>query len=136
MERSEQLVNEANQLIEKRNKLLKDVIKVLQEVPLWLELSELEDEIYETTDKILMQKTVEHCEEKGIELFVTEFQTDKEKKYIANCERPEDIPQAYLSNDDAESIWWAFRASTKRARESHTFTTLIEDTYYRTFRLK
>ena len=135
MERSEQLVNQANELIEKRNKLLKDVIKVLQEVPLWIEFSELEDEIYEMTDKILMQKTVEYCEEKGIELFDKEYQSDRAKEYIANLELPEDIPQVYLSNDEAESIYWDFYTSTKRARESHVFTTEIENNY-RYFRLK
>ena len=136
MERSQQLVNEANELIKKRNKLSWDLIELLQEIPLWIEFSELEDEIYEMTNKILMQKTVEHCFEKGIELFDKEYQSDRAKEYIANLELPEDIPQVYLSNDEAESIYWDFYTSTKRARESHVFTTEIEDTYYRTFRLK
>ena len=124
--RSQQLVNEANELIEKRNKLSWDLIELLQEIPLWIEFSELEDEIYEMTDKILMQETVEHCEKEGIELFDLKWQSDREKEYIANCERPEDIPQGYLSNDDAKNIYWNFWTSTKRARESHTFTTIIE----------
>ena len=124
--RSQQLVNEANELIEKRNKLSLELMKLLQEIPLWIEFAELEDEIYEMTDKILMQETVEHCEKEGIELFDLKWQSDREKEYIANCERPEDIPQGYLSNDEAKSVYWEFYRATKDVRESHDFTTIIE----------
>ena len=131
--RSQQLVNEANELIEKRNKLSLELMKLLEEIPLWNEFANIENEIYEMTNKIHMQETVEHCKEEEIELFAMPshpvphpWHTERDMLYVSNLERPEDIPQGYLSNDEAKSVYWKFYRATKDVRESHTFTTIIE----------